>query len=126
MNRIFILGIALAIAVAGQAAAATLRYFGSSQAAIVVSGTVDSDGTVLRGTGFVSKRIGIGTYTVTFAKGIFPKGCPAAMTITDVTDVADPPVAQVYPTSCSRKLEISFRAGGFVDTPFMFVAADTP
>jgi hypothetical protein len=126
VNRIIILGVALAIAAAGQAAAAGYRYFGTSQTAVVVSGAVSSDGTILRGTGFVAKRIGIGTYTVTFAKGVFPNGCPAAMTVTDATYIADPPVAQVYQTSCSRKLQVSFRAGGFVDTPFMFVASDAP
>jgi hypothetical protein len=125
MNRIVILGIALAIAAAGQAAAASFRYFGTSESAVVVSGEVDSDGMVLRGTGFVAKRLGVGEYIITFAKGIFPSGCPAGMTVTDAEDVAIPPAAEVFQGTCSRKLQVTFRGGsGFADTPFMFVAAN--
>jgi hypothetical protein len=82
MNRFIPIAIGLAIAVAGQASAGSiLKYIKPpSESGSIGSGEIHADGSIRRGSGFTSRRDGVGHYEITFQNGYFPGGC-AAMTV---------------------------------------------
>jgi hypothetical protein len=82
MNRFIPVLIGLVIAVAGQASAGSIFKVGRppSESGSIGSGEIRADGSIKRGSGFTSRRVGFGQYEITFENGYFPGGC-AAMTV---------------------------------------------
>jgi hypothetical protein len=116
------------VALAGSASAvAASRYNPQIAHDRVVAGEVNSDGTVLRGSGFTAQHMGAGVYQIRFDGGQFVGGCPV-MVVTGVGSAYYTPFPEVTQNSCGATFTVYMEYPGqnkFVDNPFMFIARDT-
>jgi hypothetical protein len=129
MNRLFILGIAVAIGVAAPAAAQGVFLTGASGtgAATSVAGAVSLDGAALHGSGFTVRRRGPGQYAITLQHGVFKTGC-AAMTVAGTG--LFPILTLAAPRPCPARqprFEVNTfdaKSGQLTDEDFQFVAVE--
>jgi hypothetical protein len=126
MNRFIPIVIGLAIAVAGQASAGSgFKYIRPpSESGSIGSGEIRADGSRHRGSGFTSRRVGVGQYEITFQNGYFPGG-RAAMTVGSAgTQEWHPFVASVTQHDCGTfHITLWYANQGFTtDHRFQFVA----
>jgi hypothetical protein len=96
----------------------------------VVAGEVNSEGVILKGTGFTVTHPSAGHFVIHFQPGVFPKGCPV-VTATPAFKFANPPLAAVYQSdklACTNSFRVLLSWAGtdvFTDRPFTFIAAGT-
>jgi hypothetical protein len=116
------------VALAGSApAVAASRYYPGTVHDRVVAGYVNSDGTILRGSGFSVQHTATGVYQIRFDGGQFVGGCPI-MVATTAGSLYYTPFPEVSQASCGDKFIVYMEYPGvneFQDYSFMFIARDT-
>jgi hypothetical protein len=126
MSRFILVAIGLAIVVAGQASAGSIIKYvrPPSESGSIGSGEIRADGSIKRGSGFTSRRVGFGQYEITFENGYFPGGC-AAMTVGSAgTQDWHPFIGSVTQPGCGTfHITLWFpNQAGTTDHRFQFVA----
>jgi hypothetical protein len=116
------------VALAGSASAvAASRYYPQTTHDRVVAGEVNSDGTILRGSGFTVQHVAMGVYQIKFNGGQFVGGCPV-MVATTAGNAYYTPFPEVSQAACGDKFVVSMEkpyVDLFEDYSFIFIARDT-